>query len=163
MQITSLLVIIATHLDVVVLSNDDIVEHLLNNALLYLGLLLSLLLLGLQLVDIMIVVFVTILILLSLICLCLHLCWIFAFSKPLGRLLKLLAIALNTVRCHTLRFHAHAIAEGHIVGGASALPLRTSITALSSDQPANSCLAALAHEPNPRPSSIKSTCTADTT
>ena len=94
-QVTSLLVLITTHLDVVVLSNDYIIEHLLNNSLLHLRILLGFLLSIWELVDISIVVFVAVFIFLSLSCLLI--CYIFTFCYHLGCLRNLLPIALSSV------------------------------------------------------------------
>ena len=69
MQVTCLLVLITAHLDVVVLSNDYVIEHLLDYSLLHQRMLLCFLLSLGELVDISIVVFVAVFILLSLFCL----------------------------------------------------------------------------------------------
>ena len=95
MQVTSLLVLITAHLNVVVLSNDYVIEHLLDYSLLYLRVLLGFLLSGRELVDISIVVFVAVFIFLSLICL--EISWIFALSNQLGCLRDLLPIAFCTI------------------------------------------------------------------
>ena len=69
MQVTCLLVLITAHLDIVVLSNDYVIEHLLDYSLLNQRMLLSFFLPLGELVNISIVVFVAVFILLSLFCL----------------------------------------------------------------------------------------------